>query len=128
VSNYIETAFFATVGRDAEFKTSKAGKPYLRFSVRDGEGDAAQWISIMYFGADAAETAPKMQKGVHVYVEGSLRLDQWEQQDGTKRAGLSVMSFHCRVAAIGRNKPKRERTDKVATAARDDFHNDAIGF
>jgi single-stranded DNA-binding protein len=100
----IECAFFGAVGRDAEAKTSKNGKPYLRLSVRDGDGDGVQWISVIYFGQDTADLAPKLTKGARVYVEGSLRLDTWEQQDGTKRTGLNVMSFHCRPAAIGRNK------------------------
>jgi single-stranded DNA-binding protein len=130
----IEAAFFGTLGRDAEAKTSKNGNPYLRFSARDGDGDAAQWITVMYFGEDAAELAPKMLKGARVYVEGSLRLDTWEQ-DGKQRAGLSVMSFHCRIPAIGRNKPKRERkadNDRATAAAapetRRDFHNDDLPF
>jgi single-stranded DNA-binding protein len=98
-----------TVVRDAEAKISKSGKSYSRFTVRAGEGDAAQWISVMYFGADAAELAAGAVKGTRVYTEGALRLDTWEQ-DGKQRSGLSVMSWHCRLAEIGRNRPKpRER-------------------
>jgi single-stranded DNA-binding protein len=91
------------------------------------------WVSVMYFGADAATPAPGMKKGVRVDVEGSLRLDKWEQ-DGTQRSGLSCMSFHCRIAAIGRNRPSRARKSAdskpgAATSARnDDFHNDEIPF
>jgi single-stranded DNA-binding protein len=128
----IEAAFFGTLGRDAESKTSKNGKPYLRFSARDGDGDAAQWITVMYFGQDAGDLAPKMLKGIRIYVEGSLRLDTWEQ-DGKPRAGLTVMSFHCRIAAIGRNRPKREKPDqapnnrKTASPSGDrPFFNDEI--
>jgi single-stranded DNA-binding protein len=107
----IECAFFGTVGRDAEAKTSKNGRPYLRFSAREGDGDAAQWITVMYFGQDAAELAPEVQKGARVYVEGSLRLDSWEQQDGTQRTGLTVMSFHCRPAKIGRHRQRKPDDD-----------------
>ena len=32
----IETAFFGVLGRDADLKTSKAGRQYLKFSVRVG--------------------------------------------------------------------------------------------
>ena len=129
----IDCAFYATVVRDAEAKTSKAGKPYLRFTARDGDGAAVQWIGVMYFGADAPDLAPKMLKGARCYVEGQLRLDTWEQQDGTKRSGLSVMSFHCRIPAIGRNKPKKESAEKPtgASAPQDkgrDFHDDEMPF
>ena len=128
----IDCAFYGSLARDAEFKTSKAGKPYLRFTARVGEGEAAQWVSVMYFGTDASDLAPKMLKNARCYVEGQLRLDTWEQQDGTKRSGLSAMSFHCRIPAIGRNKPKRENADKATSPAPPDtgraFHNDTLPF
>jgi hypothetical protein len=38
----IEAALFGTLGRDAERKTSKNGKPYLRLNVACGEGDATR--------------------------------------------------------------------------------------
>jgi single-strand DNA-binding protein len=126
----IETAFLGSVVREPEQKTSKNGKPYLRFSARVGDGDQAQFVSVMYFGDDAAEL--RMAAGTRVYVEGSLRLDKWEK-DGQPRSGLSVMSFHTRLAEIGRNRPRRERkpaADKPssAPARRNDFHNDEIPF
>jgi single-stranded DNA-binding protein len=126
----IDSAFMGTVARDAESKISKAGKPYARFTARIGDGDAVQWVSVMYFGADAADLAPRMLKGTRVYTEGTPRLDTWEQ-DGKQRTGISVMSWHCRVAAIGQHKSKRERKpadDKPSSAAarRNDFHNDEI--
>jgi single-stranded DNA-binding protein len=101
----IDCATYGTIARDSEVKTSKNNKQYVRFSIRSGDGDNAQFVSVMYFGADAADLAPKLLKGVAVYCEGSLRLDEWTQQDGTKRSGLSVMSFYCaspRLAATSR--------------------------
>jgi single-stranded DNA-binding protein len=104
----IEVALFGTLGRDAESKTSKNGKTYLRLNLRTGDGDGAQWVSAMVFGDDVPELAQRLAKGSRVYIEGSIKLDEWAAQDGTKRHGLSVVSWHCRLAAIGRNKPKRE--------------------
>jgi single-stranded DNA-binding protein len=116
----IEAAFMGSVVRDAEAKVSKAGKSYLRFTARVGDGDQAQFVSVMYFGPDAAEL--NMAQGTRVYVEGSLRLDKWEK-DGQPRTGLSIMSFHCRVAAIGRNRPARGKPNNL-----NNFHSDPIGF
>jgi single-strand DNA-binding protein len=107
----IEVALFGVLGRDAESKTSKNGKPYLRLNVRCGDGDAVQWISAMIFGDDVPDAA-RLEKGSRVYLEGSLKLNEWTAQDGTKRHSLSVMSWHCKLAAIGRNRPtKRESSD-----------------
>jgi single-stranded DNA-binding protein len=105
----IEAAFFGALGRDAESKVSKSGKPYLRLNVRVGDGDAAQWVSVMCFNEEAIRIAPLMTKGARVYVEGRLELAEWTAQDGAKRHGLSCMSWHTRLSHIGRQKPKRER-------------------
>jgi single-strand DNA-binding protein len=106
----IEAAFFGILTRDAEAKTSNAGKPYLRIiGLRIGEGDKAQWASVTAFDTDAIATADKFVKGAAVYVEGRLTLDKWKATDGSDRSGLSVMSWHCRLAQIGRHKTKRTR-------------------
>jgi single stranded DNA-binding protein len=104
----IEAAFLATLGKNAESKLSGSGKPYLRLNGRVGDGDQAQWISVMVFDQDAINVADKLTKGARVYVEGRLSLTEWTAQDGAKRHGLSVMSWHCRLAQIGRSRPKRE--------------------
>jgi single-strand DNA-binding protein len=127
----IEAAFFGALGRDAETKTSKNGKNYLRLSMRVGEGDTAQWVSVMAFDPRAIEQTDKFLKGARVYVEGRLSADEWTAQDGTKRHGLSVMAWHCRLSEIGRNKSKRagdkEPARKAETSA-NDFHDDEISF
>jgi single-stranded DNA-binding protein len=121
----IECALFGTLGRDAEAKTSKTGKAYVRLNVRVGDGDAGQWITGTVFDTEAIGAADKLVKGARVYIEGRLTLDEWTAQDGAKRHGLSVMSWHCRLAQIGRNKTKREKPTPAASgrerAARSDY-------
>jgi single-stranded DNA-binding protein len=125
----LEVAFFGAVARDAELKTSKAGKAYLRFTCRVGENDPS-WVSTMYFGDDAPELGPRLTRGVRCYVEGSLKLDRWDKE-GVSQSGLSCMSFHCRVAAIGRRKPTRRKPEaavKSAAPKSNNFYSDEIGF
>jgi single-stranded DNA-binding protein len=128
----IEAASFGTLGRDAETKTSKAGKTYLKLNVRVGDGDTPQWISVMAFDQEAIAAADRMLKGAKVYIEGRLSLDEWTGADGAKRHGLSVMSFHCRLSPIGRNKPNRqsdrEATTPYAPAGNGPAFNDDIPF
>jgi single-stranded DNA-binding protein len=129
----IECALFGVLGRDAESKISKNGKQYLRLNIRCGDGDAAQWISAMVFGDDVPELAARLEKGSRVYLEGTLKLNAWTRADGVERHGLSVMSWHCRLAAIGRNKPAKhtDRGDDQTTAppssAADDRQSRARG-
>ena len=110
----IECAFFGALRRDAEQRTSKAGKPYLLLNVRVGNDDAAQWVSVLAFDQQAVELADSLVKGARVYVEGRLSLNEWTNADGVVKTGVSVMSWHCRLAQIGRNKPKRDREASVA--------------
>jgi single-strand DNA-binding protein len=113
----IEAAFFGALGRDAELKTSKGGKAYLRINVRVGDGDKAQWINVTVFDPDTIEIADKMLKGARIYIEGKLSLDEWTAQDGGKRTSLSCMSWHCRLAEIGRHKSKRQPKSEQKVAA-----------
>ena len=114
----IEAALFGVLGKDAETKTSAAGKPYLRLNIRTGDGDAAQWINAMCFDADAISQAERLHKGASLYIEGTIKLDEWTGQDGAKRHGLSLMSWHCRLSQIGRNRPRRDDRPKAAASGR----------
>src|SRR6266853_1855852 len=104
----IECAFFGSLGKDAEPKTSARGKRYLRLSVRLGDGDGAQWVSVLAFDPDAIEVADKFMAGARVYVEGKLELSEWTSSDGAKRHGLNVLSWQCRLPHIGRNRPRKK--------------------
>jgi single-stranded DNA-binding protein len=123
----IETAFFGSLACDAETKTSRNGKP---FNDWGGEGDGAQRVNVMAFNGEAIERPAKFEKGARVYVEGTLRLEEWTGQDGAKRHGLSCMAWHCRLAAIGRNRPSKSRPDDKpnapAPARCNDFHDDPL--
>ena len=127
----IEAAFFGALARDAELKTSKTGKQYLRLNVRVGDGDAVQWVNATVFDTEAIGVAERLTKSSRVYLEGRLTLDEWSGQDGAKRHGLSLMAGHCRLAQIGRNKPRREMPASVARPYAPDGNadlNDDIPF
>jgi single-stranded DNA-binding protein len=113
----IEAAFLGTLGKNAESKFSGSGKPYVRLNMRVGDGDQAQWVSVMAFDQDAIDAADRMTTGARVYVEGRLSINEWTGKDGAKRTGLSVMSWHCRLAEIGRNRPRRPASEDRPKAA-----------
>ena len=52
----IDCAFYGFLAADADARTSKAGKPWVRLRVGVGKDDATQWVSVSVFGK-AAETA-----------------------------------------------------------------------
>jgi single-stranded DNA-binding protein len=129
----IECAFFGSLGKDAERKTSATGKKYLRLSVRVGDSNAAQWVSVLAFDPEAIEVADRFVAGARVYVEGKLELSEWTGSNGVKRQGLNVLSWHCRLPHIGRNKPKKKPSQEQAPARKEDERtmddlNDTIPF
>jgi single-stranded DNA-binding protein len=111
----IECAFFGALGRDAEPKTSKAGKPCLRLNVRVGDGDDAQWVSVLSFDERAIDVTDKFVAGARVYVEGKLSTSEWTDKEGKLRFGLSAMSWHCRMSQIGRNKTRERDKERYAS-------------
>ena len=122
----IEYAFLGTLGQEAEPKISKSGRSYLRFSMRVGDGNSAQWLSVLAFDPEAIVIADRFVRGACVYVEGRLSTNEWTGQDGEKRLGLSVMSWHCRLAQIGRQKVKSGAT-KASVAAEQVYHSPRSG-
>jgi single-strand DNA-binding protein len=112
----IEAAFFGTLSRDGEAKTSKAGKPYLRLNIRTGDTEGT-WVNVMCFDESAIAASAKFVKSTAVYVEGKLSLDKWTGRDGAERTGLSCMSWHTRLAAIGRNKPPAKNNEAPKSQA-----------
>ena len=88
---------------------------------------------MLAFDPEAIEVADRLVQGARVYVEGRLELSEWTGSDGTKRQGLNVLSWHCRLPHIGRNKPKKTPSQDPAPAPREtertmDDLNDTIPF
>jgi single-stranded DNA-binding protein len=132
----IEAAFIAVLGRDAEIKTSKAGRDYARLACRVGDADSSVWVSIMAFEPDVIAIIGGLTKGSKLYVEcRNLKIDEWEGKDGAKRNGLSAIASYVRIPAIGVNRPQKRDGDGApaptqrATRARDDeLSDDTIPF
>jgi single-strand DNA-binding protein len=102
----IDAAVLGTVIRDAELRTSAAGKPWMSVVVRSGDGDAASFVQVAIFG-DAAVTLGRLEKNEKLYAEGSIRISEWTTAAGEKRTGLSMAAWRAERPGVGRNKPKR---------------------
>jgi single-stranded DNA-binding protein len=113
----IDCAFYAFVAADAETRTSKAGKPWVRLRVGVGKDDAVQWVQVAVFGK-AAEKAAELKKSDRCYIEGTIKLDSWIGNDGTERHGLGVAAFKCEPThRIGRNKRDQKQKQRGSTGA-----------
>jgi single stranded DNA-binding protein len=92
--NGISAAFAGRLGKDAEVRTTRAGKPWVAFSVcvdtnKDSEA-ATSWVKVALFGDGVDAMAPRLTKGTEVYCEGKLSLRSWVDGNGNERSGLSL--------------------------------------
>jgi single-stranded DNA-binding protein len=61
------------------------------------------------FDPEAITMADRFDIDARVYVEGRISNSEWTGNNVAKRHYLSVMSWHCRLPHIGRNRPKRDK-------------------
>jgi single-strand DNA-binding protein len=138
--NSIEIAAVGFVGRDAELKTSQAGKPWCRVSIGIGKDDSTQWIGLTLFGDMATDLAPRLKKGTRVYIEGrDLKIDAYTTQSGEQRHALAAIATKVEILGqIGQQRPAQpaeprgnayaQATGRVPPAERHRQVDDEIPF
>lgn len=86
--------------RDPELRVTSGGNSICKlgmavsrqFTTKDGEKrEETTFVDIDSFGKQAEVISKYMRKGRPLMVEGRLRLDQWETNDGQKRSKLCVV-------------------------------------
>jgi len=86
--------------RDPEVRMMTSGRPVCNFglamnrSYKDSEGNRKEevtFVDIECFGPRAEAVARFFTKGRPIFVEGRLKLDQWESKEGEKRSALRVV-------------------------------------
>jgi len=105
----IHCAFEGRLGRDAELKTTQAGRPFLVFSVIVGDDADAVWLNVSAWSDHLTELAPSLVKGVEVYCEGKMKQRHWESEGGTKSGWQVSADVVQPKGLIGRAKPKAPR-------------------
>lgn len=108
----IACAFEGRLGRDAQLKSTTAGRAFMVMSVIVGEGDEEQWLNVSAWNDHLIDLADSLKSGIGVYVEGKLKLRQWDSAEGPK-SGLQVSASLVQpLALIGRSKPKAPRASE----------------
>ncbi len=89
------------LGRDPETRYTQGGSAVTQFSIATSESwrdkasgeqqDRTEWHNIVCFARLAEIAGEYLRKGSKVYIEGSLRTSNWEQ-DGQKRYRTEIMA------------------------------------
>ena len=83
-------------------KTSKAGKPYLMASARDGNGPDAKWWAIFAFNEEAVEALEALTVGEAFAATGTFEATIWAPEGREPRVNLTLNAD----AILSAHKPK----------------------
>ena len=111
------------LGKDPEVKYTPSGAPVAKFSLatdevfkdRSGEQQKrTEWHNIVAWNKLAEICGEYLTKGKLVYIEGSIRSRQWEDQAGNKRTAYDIVAG--RMQMLG-SKADSDRAAAAAAAA-----------
>lgn len=109
MASYNRVILMGNLTRDPELKFLPNGSSVANFGIAMNErwtdrqtGEQKEspcFVEVAAWGKQAEVVNEYLSKGSPVFLEGSLKFDSWEADDGTKRNKLSVTAF--RVQFIG---------------------------
>ncbi len=82
------------LGKDPEIRYMQSGDPVANFSLATSEQwtdkggqkqERTEWHRVEVFGKTAQVVRDYCQKGKQVYIEGSIRYDEWTDKEGNKK-------------------------------------------
>jgi single-strand DNA-binding protein len=112
MSSVNKVILIGNLGRDPEIRYTQAGEPIANFSLATSERwtdksgqkqERTEWHRVEVFGKQAQVVRDYLTKGRSVYLEGSIRYDEWTDKDGNKRntTKIRVSGPNSRVVLLG---------------------------
>ena len=124
------------LGKDPELKYTPSGAPVAKFtlatdeSFKDRTGEQqkhTEWHNIVAWNKLAEICGEYLTKGKQIYIEGSIRSRQWQDQAGNKRTSYEIIANRMqmlgsradseRVPSEGAERPAPERHASPPPAA-----------
>jgi len=111
------------LGKDPEVKYTPSGAPVAKFTLatdevfkdRSGEQQKrTEWHNIVAWNKLAEICGQYLTKGKQVYIEGSIKSRQWEDQAGNKRTAYDIVARDMRMLG---SKADSERAAASSAAA-----------
>jgi len=101
MSSINKVILIGRLGKDPEVKYTPSGAPVAKFSLatdevfkdRSGEQQRrTEWHNIVAWNRLAEICGEYLTKGNQIYIEGSIRSRQWEDQSGNKRTSYEIVA------------------------------------
>ena len=115
------------LGRDPEIRYTQSGEPIANFTLATNEvwndksgqkQERTEWHRVEVFGKTAQVVRDYVTKGRPVYIEGSIRYDEWTDKDGNKRNTTRIRVSGPGLAAGPARRPRRGRAAAAALGRR----------
>src|SRR5208282_5102122 len=126
------------LGRDPELKYTPSGAPVAKFSLATDESfkdktgekqEHTEWHNIVAWNKLAEICGEYLTKGKLIYIEGSIRSRQWQDQSGNKRTSYEIIANQMQMlgskadsermpsGGMDRGAPERPAQDRPAAPA-----------
>jgi single-strand DNA-binding protein len=112
------------LGKDPDVKYTPSGAPVAKFTLatdevfkdRSGEQQRrTEWHNIVAWNKLAEICGEYLTKGKQIYIEGSIRSRQWEDQAGNKRTSYDIVAREMKMLG---SKADSERAAAAAAVER----------
>lgn len=100
------------LGRDPELRYTPQGKAVASFSIatnekrRDKSGamqDVTTWFRVTLWGPTAEAAAKYLTKGSPIYIQGTLRVEEWTDRENNNRYTLEINARDMQFIGSGAN-------------------------
>ena len=127
------------LGQDPEMKTTQGGHSRVSLSLATTKGrkdqlgnwqDELVWHRVTCWNRNAEIANQYCQKGSQIYIEGYLQPNEWTDQDGNKRYGISIIAEKLLLLGSrgGGNKRQYQQTNQASSVQTDLASEDNAEF
>jgi single-strand DNA-binding protein len=112
MSSFNKVIFMGNLTRDPEVRVTSNGTHVANFGLamnrqfKDSDGNWQSepvFVDVTMFGKRGETFVKYHNKGSQAFIEGSLRLDSWEDSEGNKRSKLYVVAENWEFVGSGNN-------------------------
>lgn len=118
MSSVNKVTLLGRLGADPELRFTEEGNPILSFRMATTEAwtdrggqkqERTEWHRVVFWKKTAVQLAHILHKGGRAFLEGKLRIREWQDRDGKKRATPEVHADY--IIALDR-KPKQSEPEE----------------
>jgi len=102
---YSKTIIIGNLGKDSELKMTNTGRAICSTSIavndKVGSERRTTWFNLNIWGKLGEQVHPYLKKGRQIYVEGRLRVDEWQDKNNQKQVSLVIDVENLRLLGTG---------------------------